>query len=137
MDQQYPWWVVHLDPQEWHSLHETLAEFLSDLPISQQDLARKLNVTQSTISRWSAGKSLPSIPQLRVIVDAVEQRIAFLQQRAQWARRLLDAQKALVHPKRGLQARTAASDRVSKLLAESTGTQKRRSKRKGAKDSRS
>ncbi len=113
---------------------------MSDLPISQEELAAKLNVTQSTVSRWSAGKSLPSTTQLCVIVDVVEQRIALLQQRAQWVRKSLDAQKALQHPKRGpgyVQARRAARDRFSKLLREFTGTRKRRSKRKRTKDSRS
>ncbi len=140
MGQKYPWWVAYLDPHEWGPLREALAEFLSDLPISQQELAGKLNVTQSTISRWSAGKGIPSTPQLGVIVGLAEQRIAFLKKRAQWARDLVDAQKALLHAPRGRgyrAARTAAANRISKLLAQPKAMRKRGSQRKRTKHSRS
>jgi len=45
---------------EYRSLSTLVKETRKQLALSQEDLARRLNVSYETVNRWEKGQSLPS-----------------------------------------------------------------------------
>src|SRR5947209_7304515 len=91
---RYPWWVVWVRPEDQGGLRRMFKDLLSDLPMSQEQLATALQVDQSTVSRWVSGKSLPSTKQMREMVRLVQAHIADIQGRMERTTRFLDAVEA-------------------------------------------
>lgn len=46
------------------SIRDKLIKIRSDSGLSQQDFAEKLNISRQTVTRWEAGKSVPSSAQI-------------------------------------------------------------------------
>jgi transcriptional regulator with XRE-family HTH domain len=88
---RYPWWIVWVNPEDHGGLRRMFKALLSDLPMSQDQLAAALQVDQSTVSRWVSGKSLPSTKQMREMVRLVQAHIAEIQERMERTTRFLDA----------------------------------------------
>ena len=49
-----------------------IAEIRKDKGLTQKELAERLNVPQSSISRWEQGKHLPTLEQFIEIAKALE-----------------------------------------------------------------
>jgi transcriptional regulator with XRE-family HTH domain len=88
---RYPWWVVSVKPEDHSGLRRMFKALLSDLPMSQDQLAAALQVDQSTVSRWVSGKSLPSTNQMREMVRFVQAHIGEIQKRMERTNDVLDA----------------------------------------------
>ena len=121
MAKTYPLWVARLDPEDWDAMRQVVRELLSDLPLSQQELAAEVGVDPSTVSRWAAGKTIPSTSELRAVLEVLESRLARLRAKVEWGRPLVDAFDVVVHPRKvGFKARQAAREKLHELLGEST-----------------
>ena len=126
-----PWWLVWLGPEAGDALRRAVRELLSDLPFSRQYLAEQIKVDPSTVSRWAAGKTVPSPSELRAIQQEIELRLARLETQVQWGKQLLEALD--VSLRSGGAKAPQARKKVQALLAEadarrssSRGKRKRR-----------
>ena len=114
-----PWWVVWLGPGEGDAMRQVVRELLSDLPLSQQELAAEIGVDASTVSRWAAGRTVPSVSELRAVHQVLESRLARLRARVEWGGQLLDALDVVGRPgKFGFKAQQAAREKVHELLGD-------------------
>lgn len=52
-------------------LLQAIHDYRKTVGISQQELASKLQVETSTLSRWETGKTRPSLESLLLFIDAV------------------------------------------------------------------
>ena len=86
-----PWWLAWLGVEAGDALRRAVRELLSDLPFSRQYLAEQIKVDPSTVSRWAAGKTVPSPSELRAIQQEMELRLARLETQVQWGKQLLEA----------------------------------------------
>ena len=51
---------------------KNLTKYRKKLGISQQKLADKINIAQSTVGMWEAGRRTPKISELEKIADALD-----------------------------------------------------------------
>lgn len=56
-------------------IYELFAELLHHLPISATELARKLDVSQPAISRWASGAAHPSLEQMELTVEILQDQL--------------------------------------------------------------
>ena len=71
-------------------------ELLEVSPITNSALASELDVAHSTVGRWAAAKTVPSLEEMSAAAEVIEARLAEIQERAGRARRILDAAQAAV-----------------------------------------
>jgi transcriptional regulator with XRE-family HTH domain len=86
-----PWWMTAIDPNDWGRLGTVIADFFSDLPMAQSELAKRLKVDQTAISRWAGGRTKPTLDEFSKAVDVVEDRIAGLTKRVTKSKALVEA----------------------------------------------
>ena len=129
MGQTYPWWALWLDPREGVSMRQAVRELLSDLPLSQQELAAEIGVDPSTVSRWVAGRTVPSLPELRAVLQVLQSRLARLRAQVEWGGQLLDALDVVMGKRRG-GSRQQAHKKVHELMANSDTMRTGRGSRK-------
>jgi len=89
-----PWWMMVIDPNDWKELGTVIKDFFSDLPMTQADLATKLRVDQTAISRWASGKTKPTLDEFKRAVQAVNERITELTERVTKSNGLVSAMEA-------------------------------------------
>ena len=129
-----PWWVVWLGPEEGAALRQAVRELLSDLPLSQQELAAEIGVGLSTVIRWAAGRTVPSVSELRAVYQVLESRLARLRDQVEWGGQLLDSLDMVGQSRKGVgfKARQAALQKVHEVLVDSktkrTGRRSRKRK---------
>ena len=96
-----PWWIV-VQPEDGSKLGTVIKDFFADMPISQGDLAKKLGVDQTAISRWANGKTSPTFEEFSRAVAAVDNRLNELGQRVTKVKQIVAAvQKINAAPKTG------------------------------------
>ncbi len=133
MAKTYPWWMAMVDPQDWDEMRQAVRELLTDLPLPQQELAAEIGVDPSTVSRWTAGKTIPSPSELRGVLQVLESQLARLRARVEWGGQLLDAVDGVVHPRKAaFKGLMAARENLHELLrgskAKRTGPRRRKRK---------
>ena len=132
-----PWWAVWLGLEEGDALRQAVRELLANLPLSQQELAAEIAVDPSTVSRWAAGRTVPSVSELRAVYKVLESRLARLRAQVEWGGQLLDALDAVGQSRKvGFKARQAAREKVHELLVDSKSKRTRPRSRKRKRTSR-
>src|SRR5438445_7108758 len=94
---QVPGWMVAGVPFE--DMKKTYAVFrklLKSLPLSHSELAHKIGVDQSTVSRWARGGSRPTLKEMKAAISAIELRIEAVQQRVRHASEVVGAVESAV-----------------------------------------
>lgn len=54
------------------TFHENLIQGRKRLGLSQEELAAKLNVSRQAVSKWETGDSVPDLPKLLALADALD-----------------------------------------------------------------
>lgn len=54
------------------AFHENLIQERKRLGLSQEELAAKLNVSRQAVSKWETGDSVPDLPKLLALADALD-----------------------------------------------------------------
>jgi len=88
---------------------------LNDLPMSHSALAEKLDIAQSTVSRWARGKTSPSLEQMVRTIDAVKDRLEELSERTDKAGRVIEAVQSATDAKTDEEQRAKVSELVKEL----------------------
>lgn len=79
---------VDMDASEIYAVFEAALEVA---PLSKSEIAERLDVNQSTVSRWASGDARPSVEDMLRVLDIVEDRLAEIEARAERARSVLTA----------------------------------------------
>lgn len=61
------------------SFSEKLSLRLKQIGMTQRDLAKEIQMTEATVSRYISGERLPSVETLRKIADALEVDVSYFQ----------------------------------------------------------
>jgi len=97
MKQYVPAWWIHVG-EDAERVNDTFRSVLADASISQRELAERLGVYQSTISRWKSGERRPSLAEignvLRVVVEATAEKQRKAELAAQVVKEVLEAVRA-------------------------------------------
>ena len=121
-----PRWFIAVNREDAEAVTATVRALLQDLPMSHEELADRIGVAQSTVSRWAGGTD-PALDRYIAVVDAVAGRLAELQVRVERARKLLKAVEEAVEAddhyletgdKDDLKKTQAARKHVSELVAQ-------------------
>jgi DNA-binding XRE family transcriptional regulator len=85
-----PWWLA-LRVDDIEAVYKVFRDLLKRSAVSHDELAKKLGVNESTVSRWAMENSSPSLEQTKQIVALLEARAARVPVRVRRTRHLLDA----------------------------------------------
>ena len=105
-----------------HPFQELLAGFL---PLSQQDLAKKISRDRTTVTKWKRGELWATLGQQRKVVKAVRDRLVAITHQVDQVEKMIEALGAVetahdVHTRKldqkSLDKLTAANDQVRALL---------------------
>ena len=89
------WWMVLGDPGM-KAVEDPFRDVLERMPMSHRELARQLDVSQPTVSRWARGQSTPDYPTIIKAFEIIEERVKALETAATKCRTSIDlAEKAL------------------------------------------
>lgn len=61
------------------SFSEKLSLRLKQIGMTQRDLAKEIQMTEATVSRYISGERLPSVETLKKIADALEVDVSYFQ----------------------------------------------------------
>ena len=63
-----------------NSFSEKLSLRLKQIGMTQRDLAKEIQMTEATVSRYISGERLPSVESLRKIADALEVDVSYFKE---------------------------------------------------------
>jgi transcriptional regulator with XRE-family HTH domain len=85
-----PAWFLALDMRnDTPEVYGAFRAVLDMLPISMTELARRLGVTQPTVSRWASGAATPSLEDMVRVIETVAEHTAELQERVSRSQHIL------------------------------------------------
>ena len=130
-----PWWVMALDPNDWGEMNQIFRDFMSSLPLSQNELADELGVDASKVSRWGSGKTTPPPWELRALVNVVKNRLAAIQTHVDSMDELVEALDGIdaawtVKGMAAIKRSSAARNRVHELLRKRSRKRPKTTKRR-------
>lgn len=76
-----PDWWMGLGREQARAVQNAFQELLRDLPMSQAQLAREINVAQPTVGRWARGQTKPSLQHMILAAEAIAERVGTLKRR--------------------------------------------------------
>ena|SRR2546426_7384423 len=123
---RFPWWYISVRPEDHRTLGVMIKTLIGNLPMSQRELAAALKVDESTVSRWAAGRNVPSLEEMRDIVRLSQARIIEMQTHVNRASEFVEAAEATAQS--GLEG-IQAMRRVQQLLQRQPTTRKRKLRR--------
>ena len=82
------WWLV-VGADTAFRLQELFAQVMAELPMSDTELARRLDLNHSTVARWAKGQTTPSPEKMLKAVEEVRAHLDRLLERASGAQKAL------------------------------------------------
>lgn len=115
---RFPSWWVTLGPDTASNLRQVFADVMNELPMSQRELARRLGVDPSTVTRWAAGEAAPAAEKMLEAIEEVREYVKPLFKRASLAQEMIQQVIEADEAEFGSQVEQDAKGRVQELLEE-------------------
>ncbi len=102
------------------AIYEAFEDLLTDLPMSQTELASQIGVAHTTVGRWARGQTRPSLDHMIRAVNAIAERLEDLRRRVERTGSALQAVRATQQAWESgdLHEVAIASQRVGEILDE-------------------
>lgn len=82
-ERRVPSWFTVLGPSaQAEQLYAVFVDLLHHLPLNSSELARRLNVSQPAVSRWTSGASHPSLEQMEAAIELIYDTVREMMERA-------------------------------------------------------
>lgn len=100
-ERRVPAWFVAVG-RDAHAerIYEIFRSVLVNLPMSASDLARRLRVSQPTVSRWTTGAARPSLGEMTGALEIIDDYLAGLHGKLRYLERVLDVVQEAVEAAR-------------------------------------
>lgn len=90
-EQRVPSWFTALGfGTSGESIYDLFSDVLQNLPMSFSELARRLDVSQPAVSRWSSRTTHPSLEQMEATLGVLQNRLLEIQDLVAQAREVFD-----------------------------------------------
>lgn len=86
-----PSWWIDVGGRTAQEMEDLFHRVMANLPMRHEDLAGRLGVAQSTVTRWSKGQATPAPEKMKAAVEEVRQELE------EQLRRAAAAEEALTH----------------------------------------
>lgn len=120
------WWLALPQSADREAIYDLFAAVIEKLPMTQAELARRLDVSRGTVNNWAKRKSRPSFSQILRTLEIVEEELREIREVVDEAQRIFGSIREITE----LQERYEEADE----LDPTEYFEKRRSKLDGLSD---